>query len=200
MGYMTSIAPDYSAGLDRALQRRGYPMSADDFLAVLSEAGGEAQPLSAGEREFLTTQAGVPTTDLDPDSDRAKSAQLAVASGQAAAAEQFRKSALTTNEVAALLGRAPSHVRRSHLQGDLYAVKDGRANLFPRWQFTDDGRVVNGLRRIIGLFPDDFHPLDIAALMTTPADELSGRSPVEWLAGGGQVEPVASLVEALNFT
>jgi hypothetical protein len=108
-------------------------------------------------------------------------------------AEQVRRSALTTNEVAALLGRAPAHVRRSHLRGDLYAIKDGRANLFPRWQFTPDGTPINGLRRIIGVFPDDFHPLDIAAVMTTarrsPRRQVPGRLAVRGRPGRAGARP-----------
>ncbi|WP_267900672.1 hypothetical protein [Acidipropionibacterium acidipropionici] len=41
-------------------------MSVEDFLAVLSEAGREDQPLSTGEREFLETRAGVPDEDSEP--------------------------------------------------------------------------------------------------------------------------------------
>lgn len=145
-------------------------MTAKDFLAVLAEATGDSQPLSAGEQQYLTAHTDMTDEDLEPGSDRAKAARFAVASGQAVEDRHLRRSALTTNEVAELLGQAPSNVRRSHLRGGLYAVENGRVNLFPRWQFIENGRVVSCLRRIMGLFPDDFHPLDVAAVMTSPPD------------------------------
>lgn len=56
---------DLTRELSRALHRRGDPLSAHEFLEVLYEAvGGLPIPLTAGEQEFLLTNAGLDEVDL----------------------------------------------------------------------------------------------------------------------------------------
>lgn len=191
---------DPAGELARALHRRGDPMSASAFLEVLGEVvGGSTAPLTAGERDFLLTHAGLNEQDL---SEQGRAAtQLGLARERFTLDAAALDGALSTGEVAALLGRAEANVRRSRLVGDLYAPNPGdRAGLrFPRWQFTADGRVVPGLRRILPTFPRDTHPLAIGRFMTQAQEELEGMSPVDWLAGDGPVEPVLALVEDLGY-
>lgn len=175
-------------------------MSARAFLEVLQEAaGGSTAPLTAGEREFLLTHAGMSKEDL---SEQGRAAtRLELARDRFALDAAALEGALSTSEVAALLGRAEANVRRSRLSGDLYAPNPGDpAGLrFPRWQFTSAGGVVPGLRRIIPAFPRDTHPLAVARFMTQPLEDLDGMSPVGWLAGDGPVDPVVVLVEDLGY-
>lgn len=174
-------------------------MSARAFLDVLQEAaGGSTAPLSAGEREFLLTHAGVSEEDL---SERGRAAtRLELARDRFALDAAALEGTLSTSEVAALLGRAEANVRRSRLAGDLYAPNPGDpAGLrFPRWQFTSDGRVVPGLRRILPTFPRDTHPLAIARFMTQADESLDDMSPVEWLTAEGPIDPVVALAEDLG--
>lgn len=175
-------------------------MSARAFLEVLQEAaGGSSAPLTAGERAFLLSHAGISEEDL---SEQGRAAtRLELARDRFALDAAALDGALSTSEVAALLGRAEANVRRSRLSGDLYAPNPGDpAGLrFPRWQFTSAGGVVPGLRRIIPVFPRDTHPLAVARFMTQPHEDLDGMSPVEWLAGDGPVDPVVALVEDLGY-
>lgn len=175
-------------------------MSARAFLEVLQEAvGGSSAPLTAGEREFLLSHAGMSEEDL---SEQGRAAtRLELARDRLALDAAALEGALSTSEVAALLGRAEANVRRSRLSGDLYAPNPGDpAGLrFPRWQFTSAGGVVPGLRRIIPAFQRDTHPLVVARFMTRPHEDLDGMSPAEWLAGDGPVEPVVDLVEDLGY-
>ncbi len=174
-------------------------MSARAFLEVLQEAaGGSSAPLTAGERKFLLSHAGMSEEDL---SEQGRAApRLELARDRFALDAAALEGALLTSEVAALLGRAEANVRRSRLSGDLYAPNPGDpAGLqFPRWQFTSAGGAVPGLRRIIPAFPDT-HPLVVARFMTQPHDDLDGMSPVEWLASDGPVDPVMALVEYLGY-
>ena len=112
----------------------------------------------------------------------------------------IRDSSLTTADVAALLGRAESNVRRSRLKGDLYGPTEttGRTLRFPRWQFVD-GHVVPGLRQIIPAFPRYYHPLSIQRFMLTPHEDLDGRSPRDWLLREGPVAVVAELADELGY-
>lgn len=197
---MSSAIIDPAGELSQALHRHGDPMSARAFLEVLHEAaGGSSAPLTAGEREFLLTHAGMSEEDLGEQGRVAT--RLALARDRFALDAAALEGALSTSAVAALLGRAEANVRRSRLSGDLYAPNPGDPSglRFPRWQFTSAGGVVPGLRRIIPAFPRDTHPLAVARFMTQPHEDLDGMSPVEWLAGDGPVDPVVALVEDLGY-
>jgi hypothetical protein len=175
-------------------------MSSRAFLEVLQEAsGGSAAPLTAGERDFLLARAGMSEQDL---SEQGRAAtRLELAHDRFALDAAALEGALSTREVAELLGRAEANVRRSRLAGDLYAPNPGDpAGLrFPSWQFTSTGGVVPGLRRIIPSFPRDTHPMAISRFMTQSHEDLDGMSPVEWLAGDGPVDTVVALVDDLGY-
>lgn len=157
-----------------------------------------AESLASGEREFLLTHAGMSEEDLS-EQDRAAT-RLEIARDRFALDAAALEGALSTSEVAALLGRAEAIVQRSRLSGDLYAPNPGDpAGLrFPCWQFTSAGGVVPGLSRIIPAFSRDTHPLVVARFMTQAHEDLDGTSPVEWLAGDGPVDPIVDLVEDLG--
>lgn len=175
-------------------------MSAHEFLEVLYEAVGRSPlPLTDGEREFLLTHAGMNEDDLSEQV--SASTRLEIARDRLALDAAALEGALSTSEAAALLGRTEASVRRSRLSGDLYAPNPGDpvGLRFPRWQFTPDGSVVPGLRRILPAFSRDTHPLTIRRFMTEPHQDVDGMSPIEWLAGDGPVDPVVALVEDLGY-
>lgn len=197
--YMVHVIGDPTQALDRALNRRGSPMSTAEFLDVLREiGGGSAGTLTQGESEFLLEHTDLTESDL---SDGARAAtRLEVATNRVALDRAVLENALTTGEVAQLRDQAEANVRRSRINGDLYSPNagDSRGLRFPRWQFTADGHVVPGLRRIIPTFPPHTHPLIIEDFMTTPNEALENLSPVHWLVGGGAVEAVVELVDELG--
>lgn len=196
---MSTEAFDRTERLETALSRRGNPLSVDAFMDILREMSDpSSEPLSAGERDFLLATTDLSEEDLSAESHEA--ARVQVAEDRILAEKDSRDSALTTGEVAELLGRQGASIRRSKLTGDLYALptNSGRATLFPDWQF-DGNQVVPGLRAIIPEFPRYAHPLTIQQFMTEENDELDGRSPVEWLSAGGAIEAVASLVAELAY-
>jgi hypothetical protein len=176
--------------LQRVLGTHGVDLSADQFLAMLAEAAGDSAPLTAGEAKFLTFHSGVPADRLTLE--RNAAAQQAVAVAAVKADASAVAGAYTTSEVAKLLGVASANVRRALVRGDLYAA--GRAprtreHTFPIWQFHD-GRPLPHLADVLAALPGDMHPLDVETVMTTPCEPLRGRSPVEWLASGGDPNPV----------
>lgn len=104
-----------------------------------------------------------------------------------------------TQQVAKHLNRHPTTVRRMSARGDLF--KSGRINrgaAFPTWQFTPSG-VLPDLRQIIAAFPRGYHPRDIGAVMTAPAEELRGYSPRAWLARGGAPGVLLDLLRELSL-
>ncbi len=199
-GWMADLPDGYEAELERALHRRGDPMTAREFLSVLAEVSGVAtEPLSAGERAFLLDNTDL--TEADLSSAGHHEAQLRIAASRVNSVSVLEEGSLSTAQVAALLGRDEANVRRSRLKGDLYspsAGTPGQSLRFPAWQFVE-GRVVPGLRQIIPVMPAYYHPLSIRRFMTTPNDELDGLSPVQWLSQGGPTAVVVRLADELGY-
>ena len=109
-------------------------------------------------------------------------------------------SALTATEVAARLEVSLAVVNQLAYEARLYAFKQSRSAtlLFPCWQFVDSG-LLPGLDRVLASLPDEWEPLDVDEWMTSPCDELDGKSPLEWLAAGrGPNSVVNSLDEELR--
>lgn len=184
--------------LDAVLVRRGWNISRDEFLSALADATETAETLTADEAAFAV-DAGIPAEVLAPVT--AARAQAAVGMSRANAAVSTARAGLTTTQVAGLLGMASANVRRLAGRGDLYTAGRARGGetVFPAWQFVD-GRAIPGLRSVLAAFPDDFHPLDIEHVMTSPLDELQGRTPVDWLRHAGSAVPVVEFVESLELT
>lgn len=195
---MTSIEFEYE--IDRALHRRGDPMTTHEFLAVLEEVTSIAvEPLTAGEHAFLMKNTDL--TDADLDSSGHVATNLRVIDGQASSRAQLNENSLSTAEVASLTGKGPANVRRSRLAGALYssgAGIPGQSLRFPRWQFVE-GKPVPGLRKVIPAFPAHFHPLSIERFMTTVNEGLEGMSPIAWLVMDDSPDAVAALADELGY-
>lgn len=121
--------------------------------------------------------------------------------GQAAIANaaQLVAGTFSVDQLARQISVHPSRVR--HLINDrparLYAIKVGHRRRIPSWQVH--GRsLLPGLDQLVPVIPDGAHPLDVAGLMTTPQDELGGRTAIKHLAEGGDVAPVAGLLADLG--
>lgn len=190
----------FESEIDRALHRRGNPISTHEFLAVLEEATGiSAEPLTLGEREFLLNNTDLVEADLASDGQTATN--LVVHTGQIKARAQLNERSLSTAEVAELLGKDPANVRRSRLDGALYspaAGVPGQSLRFPRWQFVGNAPVP-GLREVIPAFPAHFHPLSIERFMMTENAALENMTPVSWLTMGGAREVVITLADELGY-
>jgi len=197
---MSSAAIYPNETLGHALHRRGDPMSPSDFLDVLDEIGTlSSEPLTPGEHAFLLQHTDNTEGTL---TDTARMAtRVAVARNSLAIDHDLVGKALTTSDVAKLLGRAESNVRRSQLSSDLYAMNPGdrRGLRFPRWQFTEGGQVIPGLRRILPVFPRNMHPAAIERYMSAANEALDDLSPIEWLAAGGAADAVVELVDDLGY-
>jgi hypothetical protein len=111
------------------------------------------------------------------------------------------QTSLSMADVADLLGVDQSRVRHRIADGALYPVRVGRANRLPAWQFAE-GRALDALRDVLAALPDDLHPLEVAGFFTTPQPELTlngtSTSPREWLAAGGDPDPVLDLARSLR--
>ncbi len=83
----------------------------------------------------------------------------------------------------------------------MYAIRVGRSNRLPLWQFTSDG-VLPHLPRVLTALPANLHPLEVHAFFTLPAEELSSgtvpMSPGAWLGAGGAPAAVVELAASLG--
>lgn len=111
--------------------------------------------------------------------------------------------ALTTRETARLLGIGDSRVRQRLKEKTLYAVKAGRENRLPAFQF-EGGNEVPGIGEILRHVDRSLHPVALLNWFTLPnpdlymdEDEERVVSPREWLLSGGNPEILVPLAEEL---
>ena len=180
------------------LAERGLPVPEVDLVAALDEMLGDR----------LANPAGAPF-DLGTGFPRCACRHARARGGHGGAGRPRHRRGprgtgrdqLAVPEAAERLGIDASRVRRRIAAGSLAALRVGRANRLPAWQFIG-GRALPHLRALLGVLPADLHPEPTAAFVTSPQPELelSGRwvSPHEWLASGGEPRPVLELAHALG--
>lgn len=153
-----------------------------------------ASSLTLPEVQFLDAYSGV-----KPDAGALFDARLSTAIAET----QQVESALSTDEVAAILEVSPSRVRQLIKEGRVYALPSsagrGTTRLFPAWQFMS-GAVIPHVGRIAAALPRRFHPLEVEAFfLNATLDELDNShsmSVVQWLLSGGDVSAVIELASA----
>lgn len=97
-------------------------------------------------------------------------------------------------EAANMLALDRSAVYRSHHKGRLPGVTIAGEKRIARWAIHD-GEMLDGLDAVPAAVWRDVHPLTLEDIMTSAQDDLDGKTPVEWLATGGNPERVAQLLE-----
>lgn len=184
--------------LERVLDSRGVRLAAEDFLDILADATDSTETLTGAERDFVVSEGGVPAEAFTPDA--LAKAQGMIAAAAAHADADAVQDGYTTSEVAHLFGLKTANVRRDVARRALYVAgrTRNREHVFPRWQFTKSGPLP-GLHEVLAAIPEDYHPLDVAAFMTTKNESLGERSPVAWLSGGGAPAAVVSLADELGY-
>ncbi len=117
---------------------------------------------------------------------------------------QLEHASLTTEQVAQLLGRAPSRIRQ-RLQGERRSLlgfhrHSGRREwLLPSFQFELGLHEQDGWARLLQAMPptDETSPVALVAWLTEPQASLGDRSRATALADGSDVRPL--LDEAAAF-
>jgi hypothetical protein len=151
--------------------------------------------LSRDARAVLTKHGGLPASTRQAVRDNASRVMSRLA--------MEMSTALTTSQVAELLGIDPTRVRHRLSEGSLYALptREGRSRRFPAWQF-DGGGVLPHLKRVLDALPAGLHPLEVAGFFSTRHDVLEvdeqSVSARDWLVGGGDPQPVVALAAALH--
>ncbi|WP_114907917.1 hypothetical protein [Ornithinimicrobium murale] len=180
----------------RAPSPTAAPVPSDQLDAVLAASGLSADQLEETRREARDPGLGA-----------------RIALHDAGIAADLLRSSRTAQQVAELLDRDSSNIRRGVQAGRYYAVRVAGALRLPDWQFVErttydytpgedavpDIEIVPlpNLSAVVAAIPEGLHPQVIAGFMDTPQPELDDRSPIEWLTGGGDPEPVSDLVAGL---
>jgi excisionase family DNA binding protein len=168
-------------------------LSTDEVLAVLEDALASVEAAHAQRgRELSAAEEGILASE---GLRRARGGREAIKRSLHHYTCTLQE-ALTTKQAARRLGVTESRVRQLLGERRLYGIKaQGRWRL-PLWQFSD-GQVVPGLERVIEHLSPGLHPLGVEGFLTTPKPELvideRTVSPLEWLAAGGDPEPIAEL-------
>jgi hypothetical protein len=152
----------------------------------------KGESLSRQDREFWDANSGVLYAPWEVDR---------VAS--AAAAAMTEASALSVDDVAALLHIDPSVVRHHVTDRKLYAYQAGSSLLFPAWQFVDAGdKVIPSIGAFLAVVPADLHPQAVAGFFLTPTPDLVlDGAPVSakaWLEANEPVSEVVALAGGLD--
>ena len=110
---------------------------------------------------------------------------------------RLREECVPAKSVAEGLGVSRQRLHQLRRQGRLLAVlpRSRRGSLYPAWQFTEEGEIINGLERVIRAAREaSIDEETLHFFMVEPSERLEGETPVNLLARG-QVDRV---VEVLN--
>ena len=185
--------------LEAALRRRNVSVSVDQVVGALVDAfapGERDRSLADDERRFVMA-GGVPGA-VDGAPHRTAGAIWRAAS---AIWEAHRQATWATpDEAAGLLGMDLSEIRILQATGDIHSARrhDGSTGL-PSWQFAADGHLTPHVVDVVAAFPADYSAVNIETVMTTPAEELDGRSPAEWLQAELPLEDLLRFINELRF-
>ncbi|HET9877040.1 MAG TPA: DNA-binding protein [Mycobacterium sp.] len=186
--------------LDALLAKHHVGMTSEDVLDELDSVfgaipGAGAAPLSDSEVKFLREHAGTGTAVIDTWSsydERQARSHIAVRE----LAETLSGS-VSIKEAAAILGVDRSRVSR-RLTGDALWAFDLRGNKrIPRWQLLGN-ELLPGLDVIVPAIPRGATAGVLDVFMHTPQPDFGDRTPIEYLAAGGDTALVAGFVADLE--
>jgi hypothetical protein len=101
---------------------------------------------------------------------------------------------LTEMDMAKVLNVTAHQVRDMFEQEVLAGAEHNGRIVYPRWQVTDDGRLLPGLAAVVGA-AGDMDARTLQAIMENVDEELEGLTAAGWLARGKPVQPVLQILE-----
>ena len=187
-----------STALDALLAKHHLDLTSDEVLAELDSAftavpGADAAPLSAAELEFLRRDGGAASAidGWSATQERQTRSRNAVRELAQALSES-----VTIKEVAAILGVDRSRVSRRITGNTLWAFDLRGTRRIPRWQFLD-GSLLPGLDTVVPAVPPGTTPAVLGAFMHTAQPDFDDRTPIDYLAAGGDPTVVAGFLADL---
>ncbi|OBH19939.1 helix-turn-helix domain-containing protein [Mycolicibacter sinensis] len=185
--------------LHALLAKHQIGLTSDEVLAELDSgfaalAGAGAEPLSTAEADFLGQHTGIGAAvdDWSPITERSSRSRAAVRE----LAEALSGS-VTIKEAAAILGVNRSQVSRLITRGTLWAFDLRSRRRIPRWQFLDAG-LLPGLATIVPAIQAGTTPAVMDAFMRTAQPDFEDRTPIDYLAAGGDSALIAGFLADLE--
>jgi hypothetical protein len=103
---------------------------------------------------------------------------------------------LSGREFALLIGTSPETVNQKRKVGELLGLEGAaRGVRFPKWQITDDGRPLPGLKSVFEILGDD--PWTVYRFLTQRHNELAGASALDAMKSG-HLEDVRNVARNLK--
>lgn len=193
---MVSTVP----GLDALLARYRIDLTGDDVLGELDAAfaaipGVGAATLSGPEVEFLRANGGAGAAAVveswSANGERQARAHIAVQ-----ALTDTVANSVSMREAAEILGVDRSRISRRITGNTLWAFDIRAGKRIPRWQFLGD-QLLPGLDVVVPAIPRDATPAILDAFMHTSQPDFDDRTPIEYLAAGGDPGLIAGFVRDL---
>jgi len=188
--------------IDRFAAEAGIALTESDVISVLIRLSrqrliGHLPPaLTSAEESFLDLHSGT-----RPNPQALQDARLATA------LTEFvdHNEALTTSEVADLLGVTTSRVRHRISEGTLYAFRSegrGQERRLPAWQF-EQGKEIPRLGEVLDALPDEFTALDVKSFFLNARVDHQTRDETfsvrEWLIAGSDPSEVVALAHEQSY-
>jgi hypothetical protein len=198
---LCAMSGSAAPALDALLARHQIDVTSTEILDELDAAftrilGSGAASLSTTEVEFLhqhTRPSEAAVIDAwSADDERQDRTRTALRQLTNAISES-----VSIKEAAAILNVDRSRISR-RIAGNALSAFDLRGNRrIPRWQFLD-GKLLPGLDAIVPAIPRDATPALLDAFMHTPQPDFDDRTPIEYLASGGNPTMVARFIDDLT--
>jgi hypothetical protein len=188
-----------AAALGALLAKHRIDLTVDQVLGELDSAFAaipEATTLSATEVDFLRTHAEPLATPVihawSADNERQARARIALRQLTSAVS-----GSVSVKEAAAILGVDRSRVSRRITGRTLWAFDLQGSRRIPRWQLLGD-ELLPGLDVIVPAIPRGTTPAVLDAFMHTAQPDFDQRTPIEYLAAGGDPGLVAGFIQDLG--
>lgn len=186
--------------LEALLARHHVGLTSEEVLDELDSAfgvipGAGAAPLSGSELEVLREHGGTSAAAVidswSGDDERRVRSRAAVRE-----LADLLAGSVNIKEAAVILGVDRSRVSRRITGNVLWAFDLHSSRRIPRWQFLGD-ELLPGLDVVVPAIPRGPTPATVAAFMHAPQPDFGDRTPIEYLAAGGDPKLVAGFLADL---
>jgi len=199
----STATPETERLADELVKRLGEgPLTPRELAAELATREAPATLIGAFDAALSRSAAADETDQLDealwggmPTDQELALARRASYATLAGAMRQALSDTLTREQAAERLGITPQAVSKRLASGGLVALRRGRVNRLPAWQFYED-TVLPGLKQVISTYPGGALSLTIWA--TSPSPDLDGATPAQTLTRRGGLSRVLEAARALT--
>lgn len=203
MGMASITTPEAERLADELVKQLGEgPLTARELAAELARQEASPTLIGAFDAALSRSVSADEGEQLDetlwgsrPSDDELVSARGAGYTVLVGAVRGVVSDALTREQAAERLGITPQAVSKRIASGGLVALRRGRINWLPAWQFYEDS-VLPGLKQLISIYPGS--ALSLTTWATSPSPDLDGAVPAQVLARRDGISRVLEVTRALT--